>query len=799
MPPAIVTRTCTRTNKIAIERLKGIRSLDEVSFEEKPITGIFGPNGNGKSTILHALAAAYQAPAHASGRNYREFFPKLDHDIWNGTRFTVTHSGTLSTGGTFADAEEHYSKGTITTRWHPLEGRRPIREVVFLGVKSCLPALEQYASHDLSTAVYSQLANRPAQRALEALGRILNGNYQSASSITLPNQPARSYISFDRTRYTRLNFRSMHHFPNITFLKESVEALRTREGIRVTREASGSDGMLLSYRPPEGTNGVSYIINSNFWDGPVLYGDSTRDLVLELRHDGTGYLFSDDESSFLLRVALRGGHEILDLLEFFETASPEEIERNKPRAYTFKELIEGLYLMLPVAESCVLLKFNWTEWVKEKSPFFEQLLKHSSCKYFNQWDHLNQSFGDWAREHSSDWQGMATCIPLKGDLVWNSDAVLRFEDYMIRCGTAWDDSPRLIIRPKSTTSSLLLADILAESKEACEFTSSLAFCMWDRLASLMKTTTVNIPQGKVAQTGASIEIRTAIQDYGIVFQHLIRRKNAFQDVKSLYERRTHCLAVVHEDLLAEVEALHTPFPFFLEHPIRQFIAASDPLQKINQGQVLLNLLIKLPVFLILEEAALDPCDIALRYMNELRERPLSEGSLIDIRRRLSSDLKGMKRPTTIFQELEEHLEDLELLGRLVEARNRFHHPPFDDAAFLDELTKGLPSYIAGLRPAFKSLIFLVPKTLEYRNGKGLVTASNISGSNTVFPSFAFETRLPLESFPSETLVCWNRTSDRSVSFKRLLTIRKFKTEAIDIGIFDRIRNNEPQFSFAREG
>lgn len=450
--------------------------------------------------------------------------------------------------------------------------------------------------------------------------------------------------------------------------------------------------MLLSYRPPEGTNGVGYVIDSNIWDGPVLYGDLTRDLVLELRHDGTASLFSDDESSFLLRVALRGGHEIPDLLDFFETASPEEIERNKPRAYTFKELIEGLYLMLPVAESCVLLKFNWTEWSNEKSPFFEQLIKHTSCKYFNQWDHSDQSFGDWALKHSSEWQGMATYTPSKGDLVYYSDAVHRFEDYMIRCGNAWDNSPRLIIRPKSSTSPLLLADILAESEEACEFTASLAFCMWDRLASLMKTTTVNIPQSKIAQTGASIEIRTAIQDYGIVFQNLIRRKNAFQDVKSLYERRTRCLAVVHEDLLADVE----------------------------------------------------------------------------------------------------------LLGRLVEARNRFHHPPFDDAAFLDELTKVLPSYIAGLRPAFKSLIFLVPKNLEYRNGKGFVTASNISGSNTVFPSFAFETRLPLESFPSETLVCWNRTSDRSASFKRLLTIRKFKTEAIDIGIFDRVRNNESQFSFIRE-
>jgi ABC-type transport system involved in cytochrome c biogenesis ATPase subunit len=196
---AAVTRTCNRTHKIAIERLKGIRSLDEVSFEDNPITGIFGPNGNGKSTVLHALAAAYRAPAHASSRNYREFFPKLDHDVWNGTRFTVTHSGTLSGSGTFTNAEEHYSKGTITTRWKPLEVRRPIREVVFLGVNSCLPALEQYASHDLSLAVYSQLTDRLDQRALDALGRILNSNYDSASSISLPSKPSRSYLSFDRS------------------------------------------------------------------------------------------------------------------------------------------------------------------------------------------------------------------------------------------------------------------------------------------------------------------------------------------------------------------------------------------------------------------------------------------------------------------------------------------------------------------------------------------------------------------------------------------------------------------------
>lgn len=198
MTTAVVQRTCTKTHKISIERLKGIRSLDEVSFEDKPITGIFGPNGNGKSTILYALATAYRAPSHAKGNSYHRFFPKLDHDVWNGTRFTVTHSGKLATGTEFSDAQEHYNKGTVTTRWKPLETRQPEREVAYFGVKSCLPELEQYSSHDLNGASYNELTDPRDKRALTTMGQILNGNYQSASEICLPNQATRSYLYFDR-------------------------------------------------------------------------------------------------------------------------------------------------------------------------------------------------------------------------------------------------------------------------------------------------------------------------------------------------------------------------------------------------------------------------------------------------------------------------------------------------------------------------------------------------------------------------------------------------------------------------
>ena len=42
-------------DKVFFNRLKGLHNV-EISFGEKPVTAIFGVNGCGKSTILHALA-----------------------------------------------------------------------------------------------------------------------------------------------------------------------------------------------------------------------------------------------------------------------------------------------------------------------------------------------------------------------------------------------------------------------------------------------------------------------------------------------------------------------------------------------------------------------------------------------------------------------------------------------------------------------------------------------------------------------------------------------------------------------
>src|ERR1039457_2608562 len=104
-----------RTHKLSIERLKGIRDLDEISFEDKPLTGIFGPNGIGKSTILQALAGAYSPPANCWAVTFKQVFPRLADDAWNGTKFTIDH--TFKIGDVEAKGTIEYRKGSVTTRW----------------------------------------------------------------------------------------------------------------------------------------------------------------------------------------------------------------------------------------------------------------------------------------------------------------------------------------------------------------------------------------------------------------------------------------------------------------------------------------------------------------------------------------------------------------------------------------------------------------------------------------------------------------------------------------------------------
>ena len=56
-----------------VRKLKNLVELD-IDFRESPVTAILGPNGNGKTTVLHALACAYQPVSDGENLKFSNFF-----------------------------------------------------------------------------------------------------------------------------------------------------------------------------------------------------------------------------------------------------------------------------------------------------------------------------------------------------------------------------------------------------------------------------------------------------------------------------------------------------------------------------------------------------------------------------------------------------------------------------------------------------------------------------------------------------------------------------------------------------
>lgn len=123
---------------LQINRLKGLSDV-RIDFAECGLTAIMGPNGFGKSTVLHALAVVFrQSQSGLEEFRFTDFFPNTPHGIWSGTSFTVVHR--------FREGESESAISTSckkeTGQWLPLSHRKPVREVYYFGVDSAVPKIE---------------------------------------------------------------------------------------------------------------------------------------------------------------------------------------------------------------------------------------------------------------------------------------------------------------------------------------------------------------------------------------------------------------------------------------------------------------------------------------------------------------------------------------------------------------------------------------------------------------------------------------------------------------------------------
>lgn len=128
-----------RLKSLSITGLRGLKNLN-ISFEDKDVTGIFGVNGCGKTTLLYALLCLYNQKDSASQFNFGNFFKKCSPNEFDDTEIIADVNYRI--GKDTHDTNVTYKKSAGSDRWTPKTSRRPERKVYFFGISSSVPSIE---------------------------------------------------------------------------------------------------------------------------------------------------------------------------------------------------------------------------------------------------------------------------------------------------------------------------------------------------------------------------------------------------------------------------------------------------------------------------------------------------------------------------------------------------------------------------------------------------------------------------------------------------------------------------------
>ena len=167
---------------------KNLKGLKDAQFVfEKPLTAIMGVNGSGKTTVIHALACAYQPPEGGKGENHRfsDFFVPNTDALWQGSEFYVVNEKIERDRTTILPSRKY---GKAFDRWSPRYGDRPKRNIYYIGIDSCLPEIEK--SNTQNRIIYSsrRKEDRLSQKVIRDAAAILNKNYRSLMENTFQNK-----------------------------------------------------------------------------------------------------------------------------------------------------------------------------------------------------------------------------------------------------------------------------------------------------------------------------------------------------------------------------------------------------------------------------------------------------------------------------------------------------------------------------------------------------------------------------------------------------------------------------------
>jgi len=185
----------TPSEEAHFESLKNLRDVI-IRFQDKGLTAILGPNGCGKSTVLHALASCF--PKYP----YYYFFLPTEFSQYRGSRLTIVHSFTNKING------ERYSSIRTTyyknERWGPPKNRKPVRDVFYISIATCVPEIERETRRSKVNYIDTQTPNIN-QRLLKDASSIMNRDYEDHVKHLSDNQKTHRTVTYKGTQYSSLS------------------------------------------------------------------------------------------------------------------------------------------------------------------------------------------------------------------------------------------------------------------------------------------------------------------------------------------------------------------------------------------------------------------------------------------------------------------------------------------------------------------------------------------------------------------------------------------------------------------
>ena len=164
-----------RLRSVHFTKLKGLTNLDITFPTDKRLHALMGPNGCGKSTVLHALACINNPDGGSKGYKFCLFFTPTSNNLWKHSAFTIRQD-MYERGNLVLDRPMVFHKGE--GRWMPHYERRVKRYISFIGINGSVPKIEIEKQHSRITFATSTLTGEEWDKIKNFAGTVLNRNYE---------------------------------------------------------------------------------------------------------------------------------------------------------------------------------------------------------------------------------------------------------------------------------------------------------------------------------------------------------------------------------------------------------------------------------------------------------------------------------------------------------------------------------------------------------------------------------------------------------------------------------------------